>query len=137
MFLGALWIKALISVCVSILVVLCGIYARKKMQWKAYEFAVIIVIGVVIFGYGCFNIPYAVKPNIETITVHYSYETGKGELFGRKYIFNDNDGNNYELSMDIITNRKIFYGKSFDKDKTYEITYEANSDTIVGINELQ
>jgi hypothetical protein len=39
--------------------------------------------------------------------------------------------------MDIITNRKIFYGKTFDKKKTYEITYETKSDTIVGINELQ
>ena len=136
MFLYALWIKILISIFVALLVILCSIYARKKMQWKAYEFAIIIVIGVVVFGSGCFNILYAANPEIETVTVHYSYETSKGELFGRKYIFNDNDGNNYELSMDIITNRKIFYGKSFDKDKTYEITYEANSDTILGINEL-
>ena len=136
MFLGALWIKVIISILFAVVVILCGIFAKKKMQWKTYEFVIVMVIGIMIFVYGCFNFSYAVNPNIETIIVHYSYETGKGELLGRKYIFDDNEGNNYELSMDIITNRKIFYGKTFDKKKTYEITYESNSDTIVGIKEL-
>lgn len=93
------------------------------------------MLSVAIIVLGGVNVSQAINPNYETINVSYISQTPRGEIFGRKYLFRDYNGECYDLSMDPITYRKIFYGKDFEKNKNYTITYETKTETIVGIKE--
>lgn len=135
MYLNGIWIKAIALLVISIIVLACGIYAVKKMNWKLYEFMFVIVICGFLLVLGCKNINYAVNPEIETITVNYNYQSSNGVIFGREYFFADENGESYCLTMDPITNRKIFPNKEFNKDITYIIKYEKKSNAIVYILE--
>lgn len=135
MYFNGIWIKAIALLVLSIVVLICGIYAVKKMNWKPYEFIFVIIVCVFLLVSGCKNMNYAIKPEIETISVNYNYQSSNGVIFGREYFFVDENGESYCLTMDPITTRKIFKNKEFDKDKTYIINYEKKSNTIVGISD--
>jgi hypothetical protein len=122
------------------LTILLVIYAGKKKLFgkeTATTVSVGIVIGIVLIGWSCVDSVKAINPKYETVNVTYVYQSSNGVVFGREYNFKDADDKVYSLTMDPITHRKIFYGKDFDKEKHYSITYEDKTDTIVGIEELK
>ncbi len=136
MYFNGIWIKAIALLAMSIIVLGCGIYALKKMNWKTYEFIVVIAVCVFLLVLGCKNINYAINPEIETISVNYNYQNSNGVIFGREYFFLDEKGESYCLTMDPITTRKIFPNKEFNKKTTYIIKYEKKSNAIVYIDEV-
>lgn len=135
MYLNGIWIKAIALLVIAVMAFSCGIYAVKKMNWKLYEFIFVIVVCVFLLVLGCKNINYAINPEIETISVNYNYQSSNGVIFGREYFFVDKNGENYCLTMDPITTRKIFSNKEFNQNTTYIIKYEKKSSTIVYIGE--
>lgn len=135
MYFNGIWIKAIALLVMSIMVLTCGIYAVKKMNWKPYEFMFVIAVCVFLLVLGCKNINYAINPEIETISVNYNYQSSNGVIFGREYFFVDKNGESYCLTMDPITTRRIFSNKEFNKNTTYIIKYEKKSNAIVYICE--
>lgn len=135
MYFNGIWIKAIALLAMSLIVLICGIYAFKKMNWKPYEFMVVIAVCIFLLVLGCKNINYAINPEIETISVNYNYQNSNGVIFGREYFFLDENGESYCLTMDPITTRKIFTNKEFNKKTTYIIKYEKKSNAIVYIDE--
>lgn len=133
MNLTGIWIKAISLVIIAITTFICAIFAYKKFNWKQYELIFVLIIGIVILIFGFKNISFAVNPTIEKIYVNYIYQSSNGIIFGREYHFVDKNGNNYDLTMDPITANHIFKNKEFNSDTVYVITYEKNSNTIVGI----
>lgn len=134
MYLGGIWIKAIAEIMLAIIAFLCAIYAYKKLSWNTSELFATILICLIIFVFGLNTISHAIKPNIQQITVNYSYQSKSGVVFGREYHFVDEKDNSYDLTMDPITSRKLLGDNDFDKDTIYTIIYEAKSETIVGIN---
>lgn len=132
-FIG-IWIKAIAFIIVAILVYICGFFAYKNLNWKAYEFAFVLVIGLVLIIMGIKNINYVVNPQIEKVEVEFIYQSSYGVIFGREYHFEDSEGNIYNLTMDPITKRKIFKDKEFSKNSNYTITFEKKSETIIAID---
>ena len=132
---NGIWIKAIALVAMSIVTFICGIFAYKKFNWKQYELIFALIICVVILIFGIKNINCAVNPAIEKISVNYIYQSSNGVIFGREYHFVDSNGNNYDLTMDPFTTNHIFKNKEFNSNTVYTITYEKNSNTIVGIEE--
>ncbi|MCM1115466.1 MAG: hypothetical protein NC397_08225 [Clostridium sp.] len=135
MYLGGIWIKAIVFVILSILTIICGLYAYKKFDWKQYEFSFVLVCSAILFVLGCINISYAAKPSVKKVNVNYNYQSSDGVIFGREYHFFDSNGNAYDFTMDPITASKIFKGKDFNEETKYTIVYEEKSNVIVGIEE--
>ena len=132
-FIG-IWVKAIALIIVAILVCICGFFAYKKLNWKAYEFAFVLVVGLVLIIMGIKNSNYAVNPQIEKVEVEFIYQSCYGVIFGREYHFEDSECNIYNLTMDPITTRKIFKDKEFSKNSNYTITFEKKSETIIAID---
>jgi len=136
MFFGAIWIKAISLIVIGFALLVSSVVAYKKLKWKLQELAVCIIISLGFLIYGGVHMSYAVNPTTETVTVEYLFESSRShELFARRSHFEDSEGNLYVLDMDLLTSRKIFYGKDFEEGKTYIITYETKSEVIVGIDE--
>lgn len=135
MYLGGIWIKAFAQIVLSLITFLCGLTAYKKLNWKQFELYFAILCSVVLLVFGCININHAIKPNIQRVNVNYSYQSSNGIIFGRELHFIDKEGNVYDLTMDPVTNQKIFKGKEFEKNIVYTVTYEKNSNAIVEIKE--
>lgn len=131
-----IWIKAISLIVMSVIALICGIYALKKMKWKPYEFMVVIVACIFLLVLGCKNVNYAINPEIKTISVNYNYQSSNGVIFGREYHFVDEKDNSYDLTMDPITTRKIFLNKDFNKKTKYIIKYEKKSNVIIYIEEV-
>lgn len=133
MNLSGIWIKVLALFVGSAFVLLCGIYAYKKLNWKSYEFYLALICSAVILIFGLVNGIYAINPKIEQINANYIYVSSNGVVFGREYHFQDSNGNSYDLTMDPITTRKVLKGEELNDKTTYLITYEKRSNTIIDI----
>lgn len=134
MFTKAIWIKAIALIIVGAAVVAISIYQIKKQNQTKMkiEFYIAILLSLVIIIAGGINATRAVNPHYETISASYVYQSNN-EIFGKQYNFKDYNGEIVTLSMDPITYRHIFKGKSFEKNKAYTITFDSKSKTIVGI----
>ena len=130
-----IWIKAIAEIMLAIIAFLCAIYAYKKLSWNTSELSATILICLIIFVFGLNTISHAIKPNIQQITVNYSYQSKSGVVFGREYHFVDEKDNSYDLTMEPITTRKIFQNKDFNKKTKYIIKYEKKSNVIIYIEE--
>lgn len=75
-----IWIKAISLLMMSVITLICGIYALKKMKWKPYEFMVVIVVCIFLLVLGCKNVNYAINPEIKTISVNYNYQSSNGVI---------------------------------------------------------
>lgn len=134
MYTNAIWIKAIALIIVGLFVLAISVWQIKKPNdKKKIEFYFAIFLSLFVIVLGSVNATQAINPNYETVNASYISQTPSGEIFGRKYLFKDATGKCYDLSMDPITYKKIFSGKSFYKNKKYTITYETKSETIVGI----
>ncbi len=135
MYINAIWIKALSFFVISVLLLLCDIYAIKKLNWKPHEFLFALIICIVMLVFGCVNSGYALNPQFETINANYSYEHKGSIIFGREYFFVDENEETYGLIMDPITSTKFLKNKNIELNKKnkYTIMYEKKSKVIVSI----
>lgn len=137
MYLNGVWINGILILAMSLLTLICAIYAFKKMNWKPHEF-MFVVVSVVLLVVGCVNTSYAINPEVETIKVNFNYQKGNSVIFEREYFFFDENGESYRLTMDLITARKLLpniTNNEFEKEQTYIIKYEKKSNVIVYIDE--
>lgn len=135
MYFGGIWIKAIAEILLAVLAVLCALYAYKKLNWKPAEFSFCVIISLTILITGFVTMSHAVAPNIQQATVHYLYQDDKGVVFGRTYYFVDEKDKDYNLTMDPFTSKKLLGDNELDQNTLYTITYEAKSETIIGIDD--
>ena len=121
MYINAIWIKALSFFVISVLLLLCDIYAIKKLNWKPHEFLFALIICIVMLVFGCVNSGYALNPKFETINANYSYEHKGSIIFGREYFFVDENEETYGLIMNPITSTKLLKNKNIELNKKINI----------------
>ena len=129
----SLWIKAIAYLTVAVLIPLGSIFMVKKRIWKNYEFAFAVLVALFIAVLGIKSFVFAVNPKIEYADLQYQYSSSSGEIFGSTYYFADREGNDYELTMDPVTNRKILAGKELKKNSYYNVGYDKRTNTITSI----
>ena len=129
----ALWIKSIAYLTFAFFLPVGGVYMRKKGIWKNCEYIIVILVSLFILFFGIKNFVYAVNPKIEHTYLKYQYSTNSGEIFGHNYYFVDNQGNDYDLTMDPISERKIVADKELNKESYYYIGYEKRSNVITSI----